>query len=101
GGIYYHATDPDNIESILEEGLLISNKTRGINNRNTGDAVFLSEEPYEAYGSAIFSVDLGRLIADYILEGRELPEMQKETPIQECEKRTTLAHYLNVKDYFC
>lgn len=64
----YHATTEENWETIKDEGIEASNKTRGISNRNTGSAVFVTTNPDELmqgfYGDVHIDIRLGKMKED-------------------------------------
>lgn len=96
GVFTYHATDPDNVDSILEVGINASSETRGMSNKNTGDAVFTSTniDAIDPYGSAVFAIDLGAMAKD----GYK-PSVSLEEPIQEHGMYEALAHKLGIDNY--
>jgi hypothetical protein len=94
--ICYHATEPENIESIQRDGLRMENKSRGIENRSTGSAVFATMEFDEmgSYGSAAFEIHLGRMKDDGYM-----PEVTQEGPIEEAKHLEILAHLVGLEDF--
>lgn len=91
----YHATDPENKEEILKHGLQQMSKTRAINNRNMGSAVFTSENPDSigSYGSLIFSIDVGAMKRDGYM-----PTVSMEEPFEDVKAREALAWKLGIQD---
>ena len=69
--IVYHGTPSDNLENILEEGLVCMSESRGISNRNVGGAIFTSVEQDEvsSYGDAILEINLEKMKEDGVLPG--------------------------------
>jgi GNAT superfamily N-acetyltransferase len=97
GSVVYHATEEENKELILKNGLLPMDKSRGINNRSTGAAVFCSFNPHEiaSYGDTIFEINLGAMKQDGYM-----PNTSQEIQFEEAEKRNSLAHLLGVDDFY-
>lgn len=95
GSLVYHATTEENKDSILQNGLNIADKTRGINNRNTGSAIFASESTDDigSYGDVIFAIDLGKMKND-----KYMPQVTKEGPIETSEQRGALANKIGIDD---
>ena len=102
GSRLYHATDEDNVESILKDGLEARSDTRGLYNRGIGPAVFaVTGESVDdvgtvlgAYGDAVLRIDVGAMKADGYM-----PEATGETPLLEAEARESLAHGVGWDDY--
>ena len=90
----FHATDPKNAQSILTNGLKPDNRTRGIANRGMGNAVFASTDPetISSYGSAIIAIDTRAMKADGYV-----PRVAMESPLEEENMRSALAHKLGVE----
>lgn len=64
--VVYHGTDEENIPTIMQEGLRPSNKTRGVQNRGIGAAVFTTPTASTAqyhYGP-VLAIDAPRMKAD-------------------------------------
>lgn len=64
--VVYHGTDEENIPTIMQEGLQPRNKTRGIQNRGIGAAIFTSPDASTAqyhYGPTL-AIDAPRMKAD-------------------------------------
>lgn len=68
GVVVYHATDPENYDSIMRNGLNTDCKTRGLANRHVGCALFTSFEPesLDSYGNLVFEIDIGAMARDGI-----------------------------------
>ncbi len=98
GSVVYHATDPENVPSIKQRGLLISNKTRGFTNRSTGNAIFASfnENAIESYGTAVITINVGLM-----KESNYMPKVSTEAPISDCQDRQSLAWKIGLRDYYC
>jgi len=95
GAYLYHATEGDNVDSILSTGLEARSDTRGMSNRDIGPAVFaISGESMDdvhaaldAYGEAVIRIDLGAMKSDGYM-----PEITGETPLEEADLQESLAH---------
>ena len=96
GAIVYHATEEENAESILQNGLEARDQTRGIANRSTGPAVMASwqTEATSSYGDHIFAINLGQMKQDGYM-----PNVQQEDPISEAEAEQALARGIGIKDH--
>ena len=92
----YHATTSENAKSIMQDGLMEMDETRGLSNRSTGPAVFTSENPHDidAYGEVTFEVDIGLMQSD----GYTVP-VSREEPVEEQELKHQLARHLELEDY--
>lgn len=92
----YHATDSENIPSIMEHGLRPENKTRGLSNRDMGSSIFTSTETDDigSYGDTILAIDTKRMKQDGFM-----PEISGETPLEDSQKRSSLAHSIGYEDY--
>jgi len=95
-GVLYHATDSNNKEEILENGLIGSSDSRGLTNRSVGSAVFTSTNPdvIEAYGDLVFEIDAAAMKAHGYT-----PEVGVEPDIAEGERKQSLAHMVGLDDY--
>jgi len=96
-GETYHATPEENVEDILREGLAPMNKTRGIDNRGTGAAVFTSSEIdliQGSYGPKVFKIDLSAMRRDGYM-----PEVAEEEPIMEKRAKEALAAKIGLDDF--
>jgi GNAT superfamily N-acetyltransferase len=96
GSVMYHATDPDNVDDIMRNGLSPDSRTRGISNRSMGAAVFTSSDPslVSSYGSAIIAIDVGRMKADGYM-----PRVSQEEPFEDERMRAALACKIGMTDY--
>jgi len=95
GGSYlYHATEEDNVASILRDGLEARSDSRGLYNRDIGPAVFAVSDGLiddlhavlGSYGDAVIQIDLGAMKAD-----GHTPEVTGETPLEEADLQESLA----------
>jgi len=94
----YHGTDEDKVETILQQGLLPMDETRGLSNRSTGAAVFTSTDWDESgYYDTVLEIDTEAMKRE--LPPSSLPFAGKETDIAEGETREYLAHVLGDDDY--
>jgi hypothetical protein len=95
-GKLYHGTTEENLPGILANGLQVRDQSRGISNRGTGMAVFMSEEYDTAayYFPVVLEIDVGAMKADGFM-----PEMERESPVREAELRDAVAHRLGVTDF--
>jgi len=75
--------------------LEVRNDSRGISNRSTPSAIFLSEDIDEmgSYGSALFEVDLASMKADGYT-----PRLEREDPVAIGNIRVVVADRLGVDD---
>ncbi len=96
GFIVYHATPQENAESIMRDGLEVKSETRGMENRNTGSAVFTSDNPedIDSYGDVVIAIDVGAMQADGYM-----PYVAQEEPIEEKNLKERLAHQIGLSDY--
>jgi len=96
GSRLYHATNPEYKDGILKSGLMTMDKTRGINNRHMGDAIFTSDDPdsLESYGSLVFEIDVGQMKKDGYM-----PTVTMEAPFESAKARESLAAKLGIEDY--
>lgn len=92
----YHGTNEDGVESILKNGLNPMDRSRGIANRGTGNAVFMSDNPDEpAYSyPVVLQIDTAAMKADGIT-----PNMEQEGPIFEADLRSAAASRIGINDY--
>ena len=97
-GELYHATPSDNVASILKGKLKASSVTRGMSNRNEGDAVYTTASWDEAsigsYGDAILSIDTAAMKRDGLM-----PYVSLEPDIVEGEVRSSLASALGYDNF--
>ena len=92
----YHSTTEENLNDIKLNGLEPRNETRGISNRGTPSAVFANEnsEETESYGNILIEIHVGQMKAD-----NYMPNVSKETPIEEVQVRSTLAYKIGLPYY--
>lgn len=94
----YHATPPENVDFILEKGLLVKNKTRAISNRFIQSAIFTMSDMDllldGVYGSAIFAINTPAMKRNLVM-----PFISKEPLVIEKMQKEYLAHHLELKDY--
>ena len=83
----YHATDHENVDSIMAFGLNLESKTRGLTNRWVGAAVFTSMNPeaIDAYGDTIIQIDTNAMARD-----RYTPRVSLEPGVLEYEAQRSL-----------
>jgi hypothetical protein len=93
----YHGTTEENVENILKNGLETTYGTRGIENRNTGAAVFTSDEIETAkyYYDYIIEIDVGAMKSSGYM-----PRVSREEPIEEAEMEEALAHKIGLDEYY-
>jgi hypothetical protein len=91
----YHATDSDNVEDIMRDGLEARADTRGRTNTSVGEAVFTSDSLEEAelghYGDAIIAINTRQMLADGLRVF-----FAQEPPIVEHEARGAAASALGL-----
>jgi len=94
-GVAYHATPLRNAEKIELKGIMPMNESRGISNRSTPSAVFMSEniDEMDTYGEALFEIDLAAMRNDGYM-----PTLEREEPVSESEARMSIARRLGVDD---
>lgn len=92
----YHAADEDNVEEIMQRGLVPMSVTRGITNRQTSAAVFTSVNPeaIDSYGNTVFEIDTEAMKRDGYT-----PEVGLEPGIEEYEYSMSLARFVENDDY--
>ena len=92
----YHATDADNVESILASGLATASETRGLANRWVGAAVYTSFDPYriDAYGDTVLEIDTNAMRRDGVH-----PPLDIEPSVREYEEATSVAYAVGAEDY--
>lgn len=90
----FHATSSENVQSILQNGLIPDCKTRSISNRSMGCGVFTSTniDAISSYGDSIFQINVGAMKADDYM-----PEVSGEDPIDEAQLRNALAYKFGVE----
>ena len=98
-GPLYHASDSDNAESILKNGIRADSQTRGMSNRNVGDSVYTTAEIEEAwegsYGDAVFEIDTAAMARD----GYK-PQVNLEPDEVTGTVKEALASTLGLTDYY-
>lgn len=96
GTTYYHGTSPENIDDILRGGLSPRDETRGMSNKGTGAAVFLSENPETAAYSydIVLEVNLGAMKMDGYM-----PSASIEEDVEEGEYVNALAHKIGLDNF--
>lgn len=96
GLVLYHATDPDNVEDILRDGLSPRSDSRAMSNRNIGSAVFMgtSPETISSYGDAVIAIDVGAMKANGYM-----PRASQEEPFEKAHMKEALAHKLGIEEY--
>lgn len=96
-GSLYHATQEDNVEDILADGLLARAETRGLRNRSVGLAVFTTANEETArsgtYGEAVFEIDTKAMKRD-----RYTPLVSREPDVVEAEQLNALARAFDLED---
>ena len=97
GETLYHGTYEDRIEDIMREGLSPMDKTRGIENRSTGSAIFTSSsaEVASEYYPIVLEINIGQMKAD-----RYMPRVSKEGPVDESETLQALAYKIGLEDFY-
>ena len=91
--LVYHATSEKNAPNILQNGIEIKNKTRGITNHSIPSAVFTSDNPDDisSYGNVVFEINVNQMKQDGYM-----PKVSKEDPIDESERRRYLAEKIGL-----
>jgi hypothetical protein len=97
GSLMYHGTYKDRVEDIMKNGIEARDEIRGITNRSTGSAVFLSADPETAsyHYDKVIEIDLGAMKA-----AGYMPRAGGEEPIEEGALRSALASKLGLEDYY-
>lgn len=93
----YHATRPERAASILANGLEQRNETRGLTNREVGDAVFAhlsARFVRDGYGDVVIEIDCPMMKADGLM-----PEVEMEPPLRRREQRERVAWAIGLEDY--
>jgi len=92
----YHATTPEYLPHIQTNGLKPMDKSRGIENKGTGPAIFTSENPdeLESYGDVLLRIDTLKMKQDGYM-----PEVDQELPVTEANKRDALANIIGMDDF--
>jgi hypothetical protein len=93
----FHATKEENVESILKDGLLTKNESRGLTNRFVGSAIFTSTEMHEmsTYGDYIFEID-----TDTMKKDGYMPRVTLEPEVEDHFARINLISKLGLRDFF-
>jgi GNAT superfamily N-acetyltransferase len=96
--IVYHGTPSENLDSIRANGLERTSKTRGINNRWVGPAVYANSSPelVASYGDALIEVDLPAAISDGTLDPLDL---DREPGYHRAEAMSSVAWAFNDDTY--
>lgn len=96
GSKLYHGTNRDYVDSILRRGLDPRSETRGLSNKFTGDAVFMSESPEGTvpYGDMVIEIDVGAMKA-----AGYMPQVSGEEPLADDQQREAIAWRLGLEDY--
>jgi hypothetical protein len=96
-GKLWHATDAENIESIMRDGLRAENQSRGLTNRSVGMAIFTTDDRSlvsDAYGDTVLEIDLSGMQRDGIRWA-----VSQEPSVSLYEAESALAHMLDLDDY--
>lgn len=93
----YHATHPDNVSAIMEEGLMPMAMTRGLRNRGVDAAVFTTLDEEKAlegtYGDAVFKIDTSAMARDGYT-----PQVSQEPDVIEYAALSALMHLMGSED---
>lgn len=97
GGVIYHATDRENLKSILKNGINPMCKTRGLGNRNISCAVFCSPdtESISSYGDLVFEINISKMYEDGLTY-----EVSMETGFEENQMKSALANKIGLEIEF-
>jgi len=97
----FHGTGASNAESIRENGLKPSSGTRGVSNRNIGQAIFAHPDEFFTYTygneGSVFRIDLPQMIADGVLTPEDLG---REPGFSEFEARQGVAYAFEEYDWY-
>lgn len=92
----YHATNEENVDSILKHGLEVRNDSRGITNKGTGSAVFttlnIEELDQNVYGDAHIKINLNAMKNDGYM-----PKVMEEEPLIIDRFRSAIAHMFDME----
>lgn len=92
----FHATDPDNIDSILETGLHTERETFSLRNRNLSSVIFAVTDIYllenGSYGEAIIEISIDDMKRDGFT-----PLVSMEPEFEDYHKKKVLAKKLDLK----
>jgi len=98
GGVGWHATLSENVESIERNGLGAESRTRGMSNRWVGAAVFVTldydEAAYGSYGDAVFEIDFGAMHRDCYT-----PHVEQEPAVEDAERKRAVLALLGDDEY--
>ena len=94
--VLYHATDEENVESILREGLYPEAETRGPANKWVGAAVYTSmdSERIHIYGDHMFAIDTAGMKRDGLHY-----RLAMEPGIVDYEQMQAIAHAVGEDEY--
>jgi hypothetical protein len=94
----YHATQAENVDSIIADGLGATNESRGLRNRSVGAAVFTTTELEQAfdgvYGDVVFEIDTTAMKRDGYM-----PRVHAEPDVVEAEAANSLMSALGEEDF--
>ena len=96
----YHATDSENLASVLENGLKASEDTRGMHNLNIGPAVFtvsdfeMGQGTLESYGDTILGIDTAAMKRDGYM-----PYVSQEPDVVRYDLSGATASRLGIDNY--
>lgn len=92
----YHGTYEDKVDNINKNGIKAKSESRGISNRDIGDAVFVSEDADVAFEHypRVFQINIGKMKQDGYM-----PRISRETPLERSEIRQSLANKIGFYDY--
>jgi hypothetical protein len=92
----YHATDCENVKSILQNGLKGGYGTGLMNTGTFGIYTSLNPEGYiESYGDCVIAIDCGRMVEDEFK-----PFVNQEPDVVEYEIKNALSHLLDYEMEF-
>jgi len=95
----YHATQTENVDSIMADGLGATNESRGLRNRSVGAAVFTTTELEQAfdgvYGDVVFEIDTTAMKRDGYM-----PRVHAEPDVVEAEAANSLMHALGEEEFY-
>ncbi len=92
--LLFHETENENLQSIMKDGLLPMDKTRGLSNRSVGSAIFTTMDLMASdghYGDVIIQINTKMLSND-----PNRPFVSQEPPIVESELRSAIAHKIGI-----
>lgn len=94
--VLYHATDPENVEDILEDGLEARNQTRGLSNRSVSGAVFTVDNieiDISSYGDSVIKIDTPSMKRDGYM-----PYVSQEPDVSNYQVIESLYHLYGIDD---